>query len=658
MDFPFVPSSLRAGHFGDCIQNMISELKHLEHEQYPSDLVPRELEANLQYRVALLNWAQESRANQQTLMSACARDVLFFADAFVWALDVKRYPDEPDRPWITWELQREVLRDIDDAIGKRSVGIIKSRDIGGSTMPLIVFDKQFLFARFVTLMIASRNEKLVDDPNNPDSLFYKIDYMHRWLPSWMTAALDRKKLTWKNMVTGSNLLGSSTTADLGRGGRKHAVLVDEHAAWERKDSIELIGSLQHNTRCRIWNSTPKGVGNGFHQIITAGNIRVHRLHWSKHPIHGTGLYTAEQGRLKIIDEPYWRITTPRDILSRYPELEKKFPPSDGLARLTYPFVLDGKLRSPYFDYECFQCPIPKLIAQELEMDFIGSGAPFFDADGIRNYILNFARTPVVTGELTFDLDYEKIKWASSKSDGRLQLWFHPDHLGRPPVDRKFVIGVDVSQGTGASNSHISVGDTRMRCKTAGFTTPYLNPIEFAEYTGAVGRWFNDAMIAFEGGGAVGLPFANRLRELGYPNLYYKTQRTGERAEKPGWFPNAEVKVALLVEYERALTTREFTNPDETAVNECQMYEWTETQSVRHVESAGLSDPAGAKKNHGDRVIADALDWMLMRRIRRPDSPEIVAQNTLAHLHGELERQEARQGEWSPRDAPRPWCLVR
>ncbi|KKN54697.1 hypothetical protein LCGC14_0589660 [marine sediment metagenome] len=634
----------------------LTDIQAVKGEELPSAIVPKELEANLQFRRTIIRWAADSRANQQTLAAACARDVIFFADVFVWALDVKRYPDCPDRPFITWDFQEEVLRDIDSAIGRRSVGIIKSRDIGGSTMPLIVFDKHFLFSRFVTLMVASRNERYVDDKDNPDSLFYKLDYMHRWLPSWMTQSLDRKKMTWKNAATGSNIIGSSTTADMGRGGRKNAVLVDEHAAWDRKESIELIGSLQHNTRCRVWASTPKGIGNGFHQIISAGNIRIHRLHWSQHPIHGAGLYTADKGKLKIVDDAYWRITTPRDILSRYPELEKKLPPSDGLAVHTYPFILDGKVRSPYYDYECMQCPIPKLIAQELDMDFIGSGSPFFDLDEIREYVRLFKRTPFVTGELTYDIGYEKIEWAPSK-EGRLELWFHPDHLRRPAKDRRFVIGCDISAGTGMSNSHISVGDCRMRCKTAGFTTPHMRPERFAEYVYAVGTWFNDAFIAFEGSG-VGREFGSRLRELNYPNLYYMTTSGGKKSEIPGFFPNEDSKRGLLTEYGRALNMREFTNPDETAVNECQMYEWTETQGVAHVGSAAAPDPSSAKKNHGDRVIGDALTWMLLKRTKRPDSPEIVSRNTLAYLHKAAERAEVRQGSWSPRDTPRPWCLVR
>jgi hypothetical protein len=185
----------------------------------------------------------------------------------------------------------------------------------------------------------------------------------------------------------------------------------------------------------------------------------------------------------------------------------------------------------------------------------------------------------------------------------------------------------------------------------------MRPERFAEYVAAVGRWFNNALIAFEGSG-VGSSFGPRLRELKYPNLWHMKKTNGKRADLPGFFPNEDSKVALLTEYGRALTMREFTNPDATAVNECQMYEWTETQGIRHVGAVSAPDPSSAKKNHGDRVIGDALAWMLMRGTKRPDSPEIVSRNTMAHMQRQVEHEEARRGSWSPRDNPRRWCLVR
>jgi hypothetical protein len=628
----------------------------LDKEEKPSDLVPEDLRGNLEFRYELLRWSHREKERQQIIANACVRDLKFFCNALVWAFDVKRYPDAPDRPFIVWPFQEEVLEDIDKAIGRRSVGICKSRDLGGSTMPLVVFDRRLLFFKSQTLMVMSRTEKFVDDPRNPDSLFYKLDYMHRWMPSWVTAPLNRIQMTYENTRTASNIIGSSTTGDAGRGGRKQAVLIDEYAAFDRKESFDILASLQHNTKCRIFNSTPKGVGNGFHQVITAGNILVHKLHWSRHPVHGLGLYKTEAGRVKILDQKFWEVATCNDILEMYPELEKKLPKGDMLAKPHYPFITDGKMRSPYYDYECLLCPIVKLIAQELDMDFIGSGSPFFDLDELKEYIALFAKRPFLTGEITTDEDYDNPTFAKS-SEGLLELWFYPDRHGKPPADRRYVLGCDISAGTKASNSTISVGDCRIRSKVAAVATPDMNPHKFAEYAIKIAKWFNTARIIFEGAG-VGSDFGLRLKELGYPSIYYQTKKGGEKVHKPGWFPDGDMKRNVLAEYGRALQMREFTNPDRVALQECEMYEYTETGKIAHIGSVTAADPSGAKQNHGDRVIADALCWNEVRKTQRADAVAVASQSTTAYLQRERELAESQRDGWSPRDKPRPWSLVR
>jgi hypothetical protein len=626
------------------------------------------LAENVKFRHEIILWAAQSEQNQQDIISACTRDFMFFVNTFIWTSDVKRHPENPDRPFITWDFQEEVMLDLRDAIGKRSVGIIKSRDIGGTVMPIYAFTHVLLFFQSYTLMLLSRNEKFVDDASNPDSLFAKLDYTFRWMPSWMVANLHRKKLTYENLRLNSNIIGSSSSADAGRGGRKQAVFIDEHAAWDRKESIELIGSLQHNTKCRIWVSTPKGIGNGFHQIITGGATRVHRLHWSKHPVHGAGLYTTKDGKVDILDQEYWRHATAKSILDSYPELEKKFPPCDGLAVTSYPFILDGKLRSPYYDYETFMCPIPKLNAQELDMDFIGSGSPFFDIDELNQYVAQHALKPFHYGEITYDLnlgegskittiDEDSIKWQESPN-GRFQMWMHPTIQGKAPIDRAFVIGVDICTGSGVcgSNSHISVGDALLRSKVAGFTVNNMGPHAFAEYVFAVGKYFNFPTVIFEGSGP-GESFAPRLRELGYPSIYWMTKTNGKRPEKPGFFHNGDSKRELLEEYGRALTMREFTNHDETAVNECQMFQFTETGTIEHVESSASADPSGAKKNHGDRVMADAMCWKVLRKMVNVEPKEIIHGNSLARLQQDIERNEVGQDEWCVESNEEAWCRV-
>ena len=46
--------------------------------------VPKEFEANLEYRRQLLDRAGDSRELQQEIWLACSRDILFYINAFVW----------------------------------------------------------------------------------------------------------------------------------------------------------------------------------------------------------------------------------------------------------------------------------------------------------------------------------------------------------------------------------------------------------------------------------------------------------------------------------------------------------------------------------------------------------------------------------------------
>lgn len=615
-------------------------------EEKPSDLVPTTLADNLEFRRDILAWSHGSAEGRQLLTDACARDPLFFCNAFIWALDVKRFPNTPDRPVILWPKQVEIYLDMHAAVGRRSIALLKSRDNGGTLIPLIVFDHFLHYGHKTSMLIMSRNELLVDNPKDPDSLFSKLEYFHSFQPSWMTDSLVKSNLAYVNTKNKSNIIGASTTSDALRGGRKHAAFIDEYAAFERKVSIEVLGSLEHATKCRLYVSTPKGIGNGFHQVVSNGNIKVQKLSWQQHPIHRAGLYTSEGGRLKVLDKSFWRWAKVNDILRLYPEMERKLEPCDNLAYTRYPWILDGKIRSPYYDHACLVCGVPRLIAAELDMDFVGSGSLFYDVDMLREYVTLFSKEPMHIGELTYEPgDEDSIKFSEQKT-GRMFLWFHPDVKGRPPEDHTYSIGVDISTGSGVSNSRISIGDNTMRCLCASFTTPHMRPERLAEYVDAVGRWFNNAKVVFEGTG-LGYDFGCRIRELNYPNLYWFKKKSGHDSDKPGWFSNEDLKRNLLTEYGNALASRLFTNPDGTAVRECELYEWTENQQVVHSEarSSALSDPAGAKKNHGDRVIGDALCWMLVKKYVVSTEDEIIPDRSMARRIKDAENRENTNSSW-------------
>jgi hypothetical protein len=70
--------------------------------------------------------------------------------------------------------------------------------------------------------------------------------------------------------------------------------------------------------------------------------------------------------------------------------------------------------------------------------------------------------------------------------------------------------------------------------------------------------------------------------------------------------------------------RQFVNPSDDALRECLAYRYHASGHAEHPHDTSFDDLSGAKINHGDRVIADGLDWMLCKKLgivsQRPSPP--------------------------------------
>jgi len=52
--------------------------------------------------------------------------------------------------------------------------------------------------------LVSRVEDLVDKTDDPKSLFWKIDFIHKHLPKWLMPDFERQKMHLKKLVDGGN----------------------------------------------------------------------------------------------------------------------------------------------------------------------------------------------------------------------------------------------------------------------------------------------------------------------------------------------------------------------------------------------------------------------------------------------------------------------
>jgi hypothetical protein len=590
-------------------------------------MVPKDREANLRFRREVLEMAASDAGAAGQIRQMCAEDLLFYVNTFGWTYDPRA--EVSVTPFVTYDFQDEAMMSIADCITVgEDFAMPKSRDMGASWMGLTVFEWLWHFRDNLSFLLISRNEDYVDKKGDSKSLFWKIDFLHEHQPRWLLPSgrwlgwsdPNRKLLHIGNADTKSIISGESTTGDAGRGDRRTAMFIDEHAAFEVNDGFRVLRATRDTTRCRGFNSTPQGSANGFYEVVHKTSARVIRLHWTKHPEKNRGLYTTEGGKVKLLDGFAGTVA-----------VREKGEKGSRTVRFPgeYPFRLDGKVRSPWYDNECARCVNEMEIAQELDIDFLGSDYQFFDAATIEALRKKYCRPPLLVGDLEFDSETCEPKRFVENPKGKLALWLTLDGAGKVSADRRFVIGCDVSAGTGASNSVSCVVDKATGEKCAVWRHPHTLPHPFARLNVALAKFFNRALIVPDRSGPTGEVAVKEMVARGYGHLYYRRQEKKigrDLTDEPGVFLNPQARSSLLEDYRDALGSHRFINRSETGIAECLQFIRKQDGTIEHSAAANSQDPSGARTAHGDEVIADALaslgvsDRQSERRSEEPSIP--------------------------------------
>lgn len=617
-------------------------------------LVPKDIRANLRFRRMLLNEAATDPSAASQIRQMCREDLLFYTNAFVWTYNPKNVARglDPVIPFVTYEFQDKVMLQIVECVETgRDYVIFKSRDMGASWMGLTVKEWLWHWRAYLSFLMVSRNEDYVDKRGNTKSLFWKIDFIHKNMPRWLLPTgrwlgdkdPNRKMLHLKNADNESVIDGESTTGDAGRGDRRTAMFIDEHAAFKVDEGFQVLRSTRDTTDCRGFNSTPQGANNAFSEVVHNTNALKIKLHWSIHPVKSRGLYETnpKTGLVVLLDDWKGEVSVrPKGEdtrICRFPE--------------DYPFQLDKddpKVRSPWYDDQCARCVSPQEVAAELDIDFLGSDYPFFDPRFIQELRARYACDPILSGDVEFDPETLRPKrFVENPEKGLLKLWIEFGDGECPPRDRNYVIGADVSMGTGASNSVLSIADRETGEKVGVLKTPNMPPIDFANLAIAVCYFFNEAYLVPDASGSTGQSFIGVVIKHGYGNTYrrrYEKKIGNKRTDEPGYYLNPAAKFVLLEDYRSALDRHQFINRSDAGLAEClQFVRKADGIGVEHSAAANSQDPSGARTAHGDEVIADALcsRGVYERQTQAKSKPPELPEGSLAwrRRQKELEAQK-------------------
>lgn len=575
--------------------------------------IPKGLRENLAYRKAVLEYGAESEEHARDVWCMASRDILWCVNALLWTYNPKfaKSGKEPILPFITWDYQDEALLKMQGLFGNEDMIIEKSRDMGASWLCLTLFFHEWLFHKDRSMLMVSRDQDHVEKAGEPDCLFWKIDFHLAHMPPFLVPPHTNTMNEMTNLATGSSLTGAATTGKLARGGRKTAILLDEFAAFEIAEGFQAIGSTQAATDCRIFNSTHQGVNTAFAKLRDTHIARV-KMMWWQHPLKKKGLYTTgEKGEFKPLDKDFV-----------YPKKPNGDPCSYVVERTGEPTVyvdllLDGKMRSPWYDRDTRERLLgdPTLIARELDCDPEASSKQFFQ--GVASLHKDeYAILPFHKGTLEFDTEGNVVGW-NECADGKLHLWIHPDEDGAIPGDDEYVIGSDVSAGAGASNSTHSIWSRRTKEKVGQYVDPHITPERHAQLGVASAHWFHDAFMIWDASGSSGPQFTRAVLDVGYGNIYMRKVpegRTKRTTDKPGFRFDSTANNAQSVvgPYREDLRSGKIINRSGVALEECGQYVYDRDGRLIHARQRGEQDPSGARSNHGDVVIGDALAALGLR----------------------------------------------
>lgn len=584
-------------------------------------MIPTGLEDNIRWRIAQRKRAKKDPRFRKAVLRACQEDILYLISGWFWVFEPRplKRPDGspmPSKiPFIVWPHQIPILESMDENLGYYDIGVEKSRGEGMSWLGVTFAFRDWLFEPHSKVSLVSRNMESADNPDDPDSLFWKIDFQLANLPNWMRPEYKRliTSSILKNQDNGATIAAYATTGDVTSGGRARWMLIDELSKHERGPDVELMASTQHVTNSRLIISTPKGASGAYYEIMHEASSMVKlKLHWSENPTRNRGLYRVDDyGQIEYVDPIKYGVMT-EDYLKRLPEIHAR------LKRKGY--QLSAGPRSPWYDTECDRPrATPQSIAQELDLDYGGSDLRFFSGE-----FMNRASKTAIRPFTYVRFDYEPNTLEPEVTEverSQFRCWFYPDGRCKPPKS-KYVAGCDVSAGLGGShtsNSAIVVIDSVSREQVFEFASNSIRPEEFADLAIAVCKWFHDAYLIWENNGAPGSMFTAQVMERGYGNVYRMKDKlnSSKRSRKMGWRSMPSTRHPAFMSFRAAVSCGDLVLRSPEIVEECGQYVMRGGKA-EHVAGKYTTDESSKGEAHGDMAIAGIVCWVGVED--RPSAP--------------------------------------
>ena len=443
--------------------------------------------------------------------------------------------------------------------------VLKPRQIGFSTLEL---------ARDLHHAITHPGENVqvvVHDAEIKEQLFLTLrtmaDGLHRVGLLPRTLYSTKTELVFRDIDSAVRIVEAGATVQAakkkGRSGTIHRLHATEIAFWgQPQETWAALGSSVPDDAEIVIESTANGAGGLFYELVQyahagKGKYRLHFFPWYLH-------YSKPINRHESFD------SAPRD---KWEEKFRKLGLKD--QHIAW---WRNKVDSPEFGLDKTLQEYPVDVHSAFRMH----GRAYFEADLIDELSANDVRPPIFSDD---------VVWAG-RSLGKLLVYEHAR------AGRDYVVGADVSEGTGLDAHAAAVLDRRSGRKVASFSSDAIEPGDFGLALAFIGRSFNTALLAPERNNHGHAAIRALVHEAKYPvgRIYQASD------EKLGWTTNQATRSVLIDDLGAAIRTHVTTTPDAETLSECKTLVRNDKGKVE-ARDKGKKD--GSKD---DRFIAWAIAW--------------------------------------------------
>ena len=347
------------------------------------------------------------------------------------------------------------------------------------------------------LILANKQETAIEFQN-------KIINFIKQLPNWVNVGFEKSSQKHVRLSNGSEIKAVATSQDALRGYTPTVLLIDEAAFVEGGQELwtACLASIGTGGKA-VLISTPNGLDPIYYAsyegaIKGDNSFCVTHLKWWRDPRFNKDLKLVETK--DVVD---WFQKPSKEKTENIIDATTNFTAKD-ITKL----IEDGyKPYSSWYETMCRDMNFNKrMINQELECAFIGSGDNVIEGDVIRKQEQENVKSPVIKDKA----------W-----DSNMWIW------ELPQKGHRYILALDVSRGDSADATGMTIIDYDTFEQVAEYHGK-VPPDIAAQLVDKYGRMY-DALSTFDITGGMGVATTQKLKELNYPKKLLHYDKDGDNA---------------------------------------------------------------------------------------------------------------------------------